>query len=29
MEIVKEVVRIMDVGRANIADDDSWKMREE
>jgi DNA replicative helicase MCM subunit Mcm2 (Cdc46/Mcm family) len=28
MEIVKEVVRIMEVGRANIADDDSWKMRE-
>jgi AAA+ superfamily predicted ATPase len=28
METVKEVVRIMEVGRANIADDDSWKMRE-
>ncbi|CAN9446305.1 unnamed protein product [Alternaria alternata] len=29
MEIVKEVVRIMEVGRANIANDDSWQMREE
>ncbi len=28
MEIVEEVVRIMDVGRAGIANDDSWKLRE-
>ncbi|KAB2103878.1 hypothetical protein AG0111_0g7942 [Alternaria gaisen] len=27
-EIVKEVVRIMEVGRTDIADDDPWKMRQ-
>ncbi|KAJ4982511.1 AAA family ATPase [Stagonosporopsis vannaccii] len=28
MEILEEVVRIMDIGRADMADDNSWKLRE-